>query len=189
MAPAQQKVASGLPPVATTRLNRIWRSNTVSFASKFKLYKSLVTPILLYVCETGTLLPNLRKVSRHSKTKCPRELVCISCLEHKTNDWVRREINIPVSPQDLRLSSVTGRKLAWFGHATRHDSLSKPSFRTPWMTGDAAVGRGNAGWTPSKSVHPCPCRNCSQRPPADDRERISPESCVMSFRRPSRPRD
>ena len=26
--------------------NRIWRCNTISFASKFKLYKSLVTPIL-----------------------------------------------------------------------------------------------------------------------------------------------
>ena len=30
------------------RLNRILRCNTISFASQFKLYKSLVTPILLY---------------------------------------------------------------------------------------------------------------------------------------------
>ena len=28
-------------------------------------------------------------------------------------------------------------------------------------------GRGNAEWTASKSGHPCPCQNCSQRPPAE----------------------
>ena len=41
---------------ATTRLNRIWWCNTISFASKFKLDKFLVTSILLYGCETWTLL-------------------------------------------------------------------------------------------------------------------------------------
>ena len=41
---------------AMARLNRIWRCNTISFASKFKLYKSLVTSILLYGCETWILL-------------------------------------------------------------------------------------------------------------------------------------
>ena len=30
-----------------TRLSRVWRCNTISFASKFKLYKSLVASILL----------------------------------------------------------------------------------------------------------------------------------------------
>ena len=34
-----------------------------------------------------------------------------------------------------------------------------PSSRTPWRVGDAAVGRGNAGWTTSKSGHPCPRQN------------------------------
>ena len=29
------------------------------------------------------------------------------------------------------------------------------------------VGRGNAGWTTSKSVHICPCQNCLQGPPAE----------------------
>ena len=33
------RIASAM--TATARLNRIWRCNTISFASKFKLYKSL----------------------------------------------------------------------------------------------------------------------------------------------------
>ena len=38
-------IASAMAVMA--RLNRIWRCNTFSFASKFKLYQSLVTFILL----------------------------------------------------------------------------------------------------------------------------------------------
>ena len=38
----------------------------------------------------------------------------------------------------------------------------KPSFRASWRVGDAVVGRGNAGWTTSKSGRHCQCQNCSQ---------------------------
>ena len=37
---------------AFARLDRIWRCNTISFASRFKLYKSPVTSTLLCGCET-----------------------------------------------------------------------------------------------------------------------------------------
>ena len=40
------RIASAM--ATTARLNRIWQCNTISFKSKFKLYKSLVTSILLY---------------------------------------------------------------------------------------------------------------------------------------------
>ena len=43
----------------------------------------------------------------------------------------------------------------------------KPSFTAPCMVDDAVVSRGNAEWTTSKSGHPCPCQNCSQRPPTE----------------------
>ena len=53
---------------AMARLNRIWRCNTISFASKFKLCKSLVTSNLLYGRETRTLLADSEeKGSRLSK--------------------------------------------------------------------------------------------------------------------------
>ena len=69
------------------------------------------------------------------------------------------------------------RNLFW--HLSRHRNLHgsgmshtttaspKPSFRAPWKVGDAMVGRRNAGWTISKSRHPCPCQNCSQRLPRE----------------------
>ena len=51
---------------AMAKLNRIWWCNTNSFAHKFKLYKSLVTSILNYGCETRNLLATLKKGSRLS---------------------------------------------------------------------------------------------------------------------------
>ena len=41
---------------AIVRLNRIWRSNTITFASNLKFYKSFVISVYHYGCETRTLL-------------------------------------------------------------------------------------------------------------------------------------
>ena len=58
------------------------------------------------------------------------------------------------------------RKLFWqlsidgnlHGLGKSHSTTASPksSFRAPWRVGDAMVGRGNAGWTTSKSVHARP---------------------------------
>ena len=53
------RIASAMAAMA--RLNKIWRCNTISFANKFKLFNSLVTYILLYGCETWTLLTDSEK--------------------------------------------------------------------------------------------------------------------------------
>ena len=66
----------------------------------------------------------------------------------------------------------------------------KPSFSAPWRMDDAVVGRGNAGWTTSKSGHPCSCQNCSQWPPAEKIGKgIAAGLSPMSPRRPNRSRD
>ena len=78
---------------AMARLNRIWRRNTISFASKFKLYESLATYILLYVCDTWILFADSKKKRiKVFETKYMRRLLRISYLEHKTNNWVRSKI-------------------------------------------------------------------------------------------------
>ena len=76
---------------------------------------------------------------------------------------MQSQINFPVGPQEPLLATAKRRKLAWIGHAIRHDSLSKPSFMAHWREGDAVIGRRNAGLKTSKSGHPC----CLQGPPAE----------------------
>ena len=54
-----------------------------------------------------------------------RKLLHISHLEHKTNNWVWNKINFLVGPQEPLLATVRRQTLAWFGHLTHHNSLSK----------------------------------------------------------------
>ena len=68
-------------------------------------------------------------------------------------------------------SVYCGRPLWFMSRAST--TSSKPSFRTPWRTVDAVVGRGNAKWTISKSRHPLPDQICSPRPPAEKTRKTS----------------
>ena len=81
---------------AMTRLNSIKWCNTISFASKLKLYKSLVTFILLYGCEAWTLLADSEEKDPGFRSQVHKELLRISYLEHKTNHWVQSKINFIV---------------------------------------------------------------------------------------------
>ena len=108
----------------------------------------------------------LKKRIQAFETKCPSKRLRISNFEHKTNGWVRSKINFLVGLQKPLLATVKRRKLAWFGHVTCHDSLSKTILHG--TVGDAVVGRGNAGWTTSKSGHSCPYQGLLQKRPVED---------------------
>ena len=145
------------------------------------LYKSLVNSILLHGCETWILLADSEKRMQAFENKCMRKLLRISYLDRKTNNWVRSTINFLVGQQEPLLATAKRRKLSWFGHVTRHDSLSKT---IPRGTLDAVVGRGSAGWTTSKNGQLSPCQNCSQWPPA---EKTGRESLLNRLSCPSPP--
>ena len=62
---------------------------------------------------------------------------------HKTTDWVRSKINFLVDPQEPLLVTLERQKLAWFGHVTRHPSLSKTTLSRHlggWATSWSAEG-------------------------------------------------
>ena len=68
------------------------------------------------------------------ETKCLRNLLRSSFLEHK--------IDFLVDPQEPLLATDKRRKLARFGHVTRHDSLSKPVLQgVPWSEEEVLDGR------------------------------------------------
>ena len=65
---AEVRIRIALAVAAMDRLNRIWQCTTINFACKFKFYKSPVMSILLYVCETWTLLADSEE-RIYSKTR------------------------------------------------------------------------------------------------------------------------
>ena len=130
---------------AMARLNRVWKSN-ISFRTKYKLFKSLVVSILLYGCETWTLLAESESRIQAFETKNLRKLLRISYKEHKTNEYVRSLVRTLVGPQEPLLATVKRRKLAWFGHVTRHDSLTKTILQGT-VEGARRRGRPRKNWT------------------------------------------
>ena len=80
------------------------------------------------------------------------------CGARSTSLWVHRNLFWQLS-RDGNLH----------GSGMSHPTTASPkrSFGAPWRVGNDVVGRGNAGWTTSKSGHPCRSQNCSQGPPAE----------------------
>ena len=140
-------------------LNRVWWSNTISFTKKFKLYRSLVTSVFLHGCETWTLLADSEKKIQAFVTMCLRKLLRVSYLEHKTNDLVWSKINFLIGLQEPLLAPIKRRKLAWFGHLTLHNNLSKAIIQGTLEGGRHHGWQRNAEWTTWKTGHLCPCQN------------------------------
>ena len=119
-----------------------------------------------------------------------RTVLLISYLEYKTSIWVRSKINFLVSPQEPLLAIVKRRKLAWFGHAARHNSLPKTILQRT-LEGGRRRGRQRKCWMDNAkewTLLPMP-ELPTMAPCRKDWKRISAESSVMFLaRRPSRSR-
>ena len=143
------------------------------------LYKSLVIFIfiLLCACETWTPFAYSEKSIQMFETQMPEETSPHLLLG--TQD------QLPCRSTGTWRLSRGGNPRGWGTYRVTTASSPKPSFSAPWRVGDAVVGRGSAGWKTSKSGHPCPCQNCTQRSYAHThkkRKRISTESSVIFTR-------
>ena len=130
---------------AMTRLQRIWQSN-ISFKTKMHLYKSLVTSILLYGCEAWTLKAEDERRIRTFETKSFRKLLKISYRERRTNEFVIGEVTRLAGKQEPLLATVKRRKMIWFGHVNRHNTLSKTILQGT-VEGRRKRGRQKKNWS------------------------------------------
>ena len=73
---------------AILRLNIIWTSKNIGFKIKFNLYRSLVLSILLYGCETWTLISNEEKRISAFENKTHRRLLEINYRHMKTYQYI-----------------------------------------------------------------------------------------------------
>ena len=172
------------------------------FASVGHCDKELASPSSSIVLKYGPCLLTLRKGSRHLvlkawiffsesfKMKCLRELLRTSYSEHKTNDWVRSKINSLVGPQEHLLATVKRWKLAWSGHVTRHNSLSRTILQGT-LEGWWHCGQQRQCWLDNiKEWTSLPMPELFARASCGkDWKRISAKSSFMSPQWPSQSRD
>ena len=183
------KTRIGIATSAMTRLARVWRSNTISFPVKVRLYKSLVLSTLLYGCESWTLTADTERRIQSFENKCYRRMLHISYKEHRTNDYVRQLVTTHAGEQDPLLSTVKRRKLDWYGHVTRH-TLYVPVLQGT-VEGKRRRGRQRKSWMDViKEWTGCSFHTLLRT--AEDRERwrsLTAQASIMTALRPPRPWD
>ena len=110
---------------AMVRLTTIWKSTHIIFKLKYNLYRSLILSILTYGCESWTLNANITKKILAFENKSHRKLLCITYKKGKTNLFVKNKINILIGTFEPLLQTIRRRRLKWFGHTSRHNSITK----------------------------------------------------------------
>ena len=72
-----------------TRLKPVRKEKIIHLSSKIRLMRSLVTTILLYACESWTLIAELRRRIQAMEMRCYRKILRTSYKDHVTNKEVR----------------------------------------------------------------------------------------------------
>ena len=134
-----------LATAAMSNLQVLWKSRKISFTVKFKLYKTLVLSVLLYGCESWTLVAESERRLQAFEMKCFRRLLGISYKEHKTNKFVIQQITSLAGHYEPLLTTIKRRKFCWFGHVTRGNTLSKTVLQG-FTSGSRARGRQRRLW-------------------------------------------
>ena len=122
---AEIKIRIAITTASMAKLNKFWSSKNISFVTKIKLYKTIVLSTLLYGCESWTLTANSTKSIQAFENKCDRRMLGISWKDRTTSEFEQRGIKARAGQQENLLGIVKRRKLAWFGHISRHNSLAK----------------------------------------------------------------
>ena len=86
---------------ALTRLKPVWNDRNISFSSKIRLMRSLVTSIFLYACESWTLTAELQRRILAMEMRCYGKILHISYKDHVTNEEVHAKIQQAIGTHDL----------------------------------------------------------------------------------------
>ena len=127
------------------KLDKIWKNKGIRFPSKMRLYRALALSTLLYGCESWTMSAETTKKVQTFETKCFRRMLGITWQEKKTNEYVRSQVALLDGPQEPLLAIIKRRKLQWFGHVTRHNTLPKTILQGT-LEGGRKRGRQQKSW-------------------------------------------
>lgn len=135
------KIRIGTARTCFTSMSSLLTSRHISFQLRLRLVQCYVYSVLLYGSETWTLTKSLEKKIEAFEMWIFRRLGKISWTEKKTNQEVCTMLN--VKPTLLR--TIKSRKLQYFGHIKRHDSICK-NIMEGNVEGKRARGRQRRTW-------------------------------------------
>ena len=96
----------------------------------------MVVLMVMYGCEAWTLKAEEERRLQAFEDKCYRRITRIPYTEHRTTEYVWKRVDDICGAHPRLLSCVRERKLKWYGHICRHNSLAKTVLK-----GTVTVGR------------------------------------------------
>ena len=105
-----------------TNLDSILKSRDITLPTKVCLVKAVLFPVVMYGCESWTIMKAERRRIDAFELQCWRRFLRVPWTRRKSNQSILREINPGCSLEGLMLKL----KLQYFGHLMRGaDSLEK----------------------------------------------------------------
>ena len=105
-----------------TNLDSIFKSRDITLLSKVRLVKAMVFPVVMYGCESWTVMKaECRRIDAF-ELWCWRRLLRVRWTARRSNQSILKEINPGIALEGMMLKL----KLQYFGHLMRRvDSLEK----------------------------------------------------------------
>ena len=122
---------------AVTNLVRLLKSRNIAFPTKFHLVKAMVSPVVMYGCESWTTKKAEYLRIDAFELWCWRRLSRVPWTARRSNQSIQKEISLGCSLEGMLLRL----KLQYFGHLMR----SADSFEKTLML-EKIEGRRRRGW-------------------------------------------
>ena len=105
-----------------TNLDSIFKSSNITLPTKVHLVRAIVSPVVMYGCESWTVKKAEHRRIDAFELRCWRRLLRVSWTARRSNQSILKEISPGISLEGLMLTL----KLQYFGHLMRRvDSLEK----------------------------------------------------------------
>ena len=119
-----------------TNLDSIFKSRNITLPTKVRLVKAMVFPVVMYECESWTVMKAERRRTDAFEMWCWIRLLRVLWTARRSNQSILKEINPGISLEGMMLKL----KLQYFVHLMRRvDSLEK----TLMLGGIGARGEGD----------------------------------------------
>src|SRR6218665_2197513 len=105
----------GLASAMFGTMNKVWRSNNITTATKVKLYGTFVIPVMMYGSECWCLRKEDERRILVAEMSWLRRILGRSRRDRIRNEVTRKELGQQVTLVD----KIRKRRLTWFGHVTR----------------------------------------------------------------------
>ena len=127
---------------AFNKLGKIWKSSSLQYKTKLKLYKSNVRSVLLYAAETWKTNTKIESRLRGFEGRCLRRILHINWEDHISNIEVRSRTGLNCITDEIKK-----RRWRWLGHVLRMDRKRLPSIALKWTpSGKRNRGRPLGTW-------------------------------------------